>query len=222
MEIALLGGTGDLGEGLALRLARDTDHSIAIGSRDTDKAEKAATAYREQLQAYGIDAEISGATNETVVEDASVIIASLPPRYITETVETIVSNLEHDTILVCPAVQMTRDADGFHYEPPAAGSVTEAVDGASPEDIAVVGGFQNLAAGALSNLDRKLDVDVLLTGDDPEAKTRLVELVAELDGLRPLDAGPLAVSAEVEGLTPLLINLALTNEGMHDLGVRFV
>jgi len=70
-------------------------------------------------------------------------------------------------------------------------------------------------------LDADLGIDTLLVADDPDAKDLVSLLADDIDGLRPLDAGGLANAAEIESLTPLLINVAMHNEGLHDLGVRF-
>jgi NADPH-dependent F420 reductase len=99
--------------------------------------------------------------------------------------------------------------------------VAELAADTASDDVPVIGAFQNLAAGALSDLDRDLDLDVVVTGDDDDAKRTVLNLVSDLDGLRSLDGGALSNSAEVESITPLLINLAMNNDGMIDLGVRF-
>ena len=66
-----------------------------------------------------------------------------------------------------------------------------------------------------------LDLDTLVAGDDDDAKQNIVDLAGGIEGLRALDAGPLSNAAEVESLTPLLVNLAIHNDGMHDVGVKF-
>lgn len=78
MEIALLGGTGDIGEGLALRFGLDTDHELLIGSRKADRAEQAAQEYERRLQDRGQDPTISGVENSVGAADADVIILSIP------------------------------------------------------------------------------------------------------------------------------------------------
>lgn len=221
MEIALLGGTGDIGEGLALRWARDTDHAVLIGSRNAEKARNKADDYRTQLTERGVDHEVAGYGNETAAERADVVVVSVPPQYTADTVEAVAPALDENDVLVSPAVRMTRDAAGFHYDPPEAGTVAEAIAAAAPEGVPVVGAFQNIAAGALTDLDIELAVDVVITGDDDEAKALVQSLAEEIEGLRALDGGPLANTGVVESVTPLLINLAMNNEGMHDLGVRF-
>lgn len=221
MEIALLGGTGDIGQGLALRWARDTDHSVVIGSRDADKAEQKANEYYSSLKETGVTPGIAGYSNETAADSAEVVVVSVPPEYASQTVETVAPVLGEDDVLVSPAVQMSRDASGFHYDPPETGSVAEAIDRAAPDDVPVVSAFQNLAAGALSGLENDLKADVVVTGDDSEAKQTVMALAEDIDGLRALDGGPLANTGVVESVTPLLINLAMNNDGMHDIGVRF-
>ncbi|UHQ95272.1 NADPH-dependent F420 reductase [Haloterrigena alkaliphila] len=221
MEIALLGGTGDIGQGLALRWARDTDHSVIIGSRDADKAERKANEYYSSLKDTGVTPDIAGYSNETAADSAEVVVVSVPPEYAPQTVDTVAPVLGEDDVLVSPAVQMSRDASGFHYDPPEIGSVAEAIDHVAPDSVPVVSAFQNLAAGALSDLENDLEADVVVTGDDSEAKETVTALAEDIDGLRALDGGPLANTGVVESVTPLLINLAMNNDGMHDIGVRF-
>jgi len=124
-------------------------------------------------------------------------------------------------VLVTPAVGMGRDDDGFHYNPPPAGSVTALAVEAAPEEVPVVGAFHNLAAGRLADLSAEIDWDTPIFGDDEDAKEMVMRLADAIEGLRPLDAGGLANAPEVESLTPLLINLARENERLHDLGVKF-
>ncbi|MFB6189695.1 MAG: NADPH-dependent F420 reductase [Halapricum sp.] len=221
MEIALLGGTGNIGEGLALRWARDTDHSIVIGSRDPEKAERNAESYRDELADRGYGSEIVGVGNEAAAERASVVVVSVPPQYAPDTAKSVADSLTADKVVVSPAVSMDRDAAGFHYDPPEAGTVAQAIAAEVPESVPVVGAFQNVAAGALTDLDNDLDVDVVVTGDDSDSKSLIRSLAEDIDGVRALDGGPLAVTGAVESMTPLLINLAMNNDGMHDLGVRF-
>jgi NADPH-dependent F420 reductase len=116
---------------------------------------------------------------------------------------------------------MSRDDDGFHYNPPPHGSVAALAAEAAPEDVPVVGAFHNLAAGRLADLEADIDWDTPVFGDDTDAKETVMQLAADIEGLRPLDAGGLANAAEVESVTPLLINLARENDGLHDLGVKF-
>jgi len=221
MRIALLGGTGDIGEGLALRWAYHTDHEVVIGSRDPDKARAKAEEYETELSSRGVDRKINGFANAMAADRARVVVLAVPAYHVSDTVAAVADSLDDETILVTPATGMQRDDDGFHYNRPGAGSVTELVAGAAPDDVSVVGAFHNLAAGRLADLDADLGIDTLLVADDPDAKDIVRLLADDIEGLRPLDAGGLANAAEIEALTPLLINVAMHNEGLHDLGVRF-
>lgn len=220
MQIAFLGGTGDIGEGLALRIARDTDHDVLIGSRKAEKAQAAADEYEATLDDRGVDAAVEGLENPEAAARADVAVAAVPAYHLSDTLDAVADELG-DAVLVSPAVGMQRDEDGLHYNPPGIGSVTQLAAASAPDDVPVVGAFHNLAAGKLADLDAELDWDVPIVSDDDEAKAQIVELTEEVETLRPLDAGGLANAAEVESVTPLLINLAANNDDLHDLGVKF-
>ena len=221
MQIALLGGTGDIGEGLALRWAYDTDHDVIVGSREADRAAAKADEYETELDSRGVDVEIAGLANGEAAARADVVVLAVPAYHLADTIEAVADEVDENTIFVSPAVGMKRDEDGFHYNRPGAGSVTELAAGAAPDDVPVVGAFHNLPAARLANLDADLGIDTVVVGDDEDAVDFVVELAGDIDGLRPVDGGPLANAAEVEAITPLLINVAKHNDGMHDLGVEF-
>jgi len=221
MEIAILGGTGDIGQGLALRWGYDTDHDIVIGSREAQKADAKASEYETELDSRGRAVSIGAAENSDAAVGADVVVAAVPAYHLTDTIEAVADALDEETILVSPAVGMKRDEAGFHYNRPGAGSVTALAADAAPSEVAVVGAFHNLPADRLANLDSELGIDTLLVGDDADARSIVADIADGIEGLRPLDAGGLANAAEIEGLTPLLINVAQHNDGLHDLGVRF-
>jgi len=221
MRIALLGGTGEIGEGLALRWGHDTDHDLVIGSRDPEKAREAADDYTAELADRGVDTKLTGFENGMAADRADVIVLAVPPYHVADTVEAVADNLADGDILVSPATGMQRDEDGFHYHPPDAGSVTAIAAAAAPDGVPVVGAFHNLAAGRLAALDADLGIDTLVVADDADAKVTVSSLAEDIDGLRALDAGGLANAPEIESVTPLLINVAMNNDGLHDLGVRF-
>jgi NADPH-dependent F420 reductase len=221
MRIALLGGTGDIGQALALRWARDTDHEILIGSRDPEKAREKADEYETELDSVGVEREVKGFANEMAADRADVVVLAVPAFHARDTVEAVADRIEDADALVSPAVGMDRDEDGFHYKPPKAGSVTKLVADAAPESVPVVGAFHNLSADRLANLDVELDLDTLLVGDDEDALETVGQLADQIEGLRALKAGGIANAAEVESVTPLLINIATENGGMHNVGVTF-
>jgi len=221
MRIALLGGTGDIGQGLALRWASDTDHEVLVGSRDPEKARVKAEEYETELDSRGRNVSMKGFENAMAADRADVVVLAVPPYHVGDTVDAVADKLDSDTVLVSPAVGMKGDEDGMHYHEPGAGSVTALAQRAAPDDVSVVGAFHNLSADRLANLDADLDVDTLVVGDDPDAKDTVIALADAIGGLRPLDVGPIANAAEVEAVTPLVINIARYNDGHHDVGVRF-
>jgi hypothetical protein len=221
MRIALCGGTGNIGEGLALRWAYHTDHEVLVGSRDPERARGKAEEYETELSSRGVDCTVRGFDNAMAADRADVVVLAVPAYHLVDTVEAVADRLDDDDVLVTPAVGMKRDDDGLHYNPPSAGSVSALAADAAPEDVPVVGAFHNLAAGRLANLDADLDWDVLVFGDDEDAKDIVSMLTGEIAGLRALDVGGLGNAGEVEALTPLLINVATNNDDLHDLGVRF-
>ncbi len=221
MRIALLGGTGDIGQGLALRWGFDTSHEILIGSRDPEKARTKAEEYETELDSRGIETDIKGFENSMAADRARVVVLAVPAYHLVDTIEDIADRLDSETTIVTPAVGMKRDDDGFHYNRPGAGSVAALAAEAKPDDVPLIGAFHNLPAGGLANLDREFEWDTLVFGDDDDAKSTVMDLAKGIEGLRPLDVGGLANAAEVEAVTPLLINIAMENDDLHDLGVKF-
>lgn len=221
MRIALLGGTGDIGAGLALRWAADTDHELVVGSRDPEKARAAAEEYETELDSRGVDRKITGFANEMAADRADVVVLAVPPYHVGDVVENVAANLDEGALVISPAVGIASDESGLHYNPPSAGSVTGLVAERAPDDVRVVGAFHNLAADRLADLDADLDLDTLVVGDDEGARSQAADLASDIQGLRALDAGPVGNAAEVESLTPLLINLARYNDGLRDVGLTF-
>lgn len=221
MDVAILGGTGDIGKGLALRWAVDTRHQLCIGSRKAEKAARMVDEYESELASRDVNANLSGAENPQAVVGADVVILAVPPYYATDTVESVAETLPEDAILVSPAVGMSREDGGMRYDPPPIGSVTEHVRDATPAETPVVGAFHNLPAHRLADLDATLGIDTVVIGTNDDAKDTVIELSEEIDGLRALDGGPLSNAPEIEALTPLLINVGMHNTDLSHVGVRF-
>lgn len=222
MRIAILGGTGDIGEGLALRWARDTDHEIVIGSRDADRAATAATTYTGQLQARGYDPSIDSGENTTACAGADAVVLAVPPYSVADAIEAVEESIEPSAILISPAVGIRSDDAGAHYHRPAAGSVTELVAETAPPEVDVAGAFHTLPAGRLQDLDDPLELDTVVVGTTEEVRERVCAFAEEIDGLEAFDGGPVENAPELEGVTPLMITLSRHNAGLHDVAPRFV
>ncbi len=213
MRIAILGGTGTLGQGLALRLAR-AGYEVIIGSRDKKKAEEKA---REYSEVAGVD--ISGTDNRNASKVCDVAIIAIPWKNAFEAVESLKEELK-GKIVVSPIVPMEKTEKGFVYVELPEGSAAEKVAGIL-RDSYVVSAYHNIPAKRFSNLNERFEWDVAVCGDDEDSKRVVMEITNRIDGLRALDAGPLMNSRIVERLTPLLINIAVRNK-MNELGIRFV
>jgi NADPH-dependent F420 reductase len=219
MRIAILGGTGDIGEGLALRWAKDTDHEVLVGSRDADRARESAREYLADLGDRGIDGSISGWENTAAADRGEVIVLAVPPYFVADTIDSIAAAIG-DAVLVSPAVGLERDESGFSHDPPPAGSVTAHAARTAPDDVPVVGTFHNLPAARLADLDADLGLDTPVVGEAGPAKRTVTELVNAIEGLRGVDAGGIGNAPEAEGMVPLLLNVA-DNEGLDDIGIAF-
>ncbi len=216
MKIAILGGTGSIGEGFALRWAEK--HEITVCSREADKAVKAADEYRERLSNKGLSCILDGCSNEIGLRDVDVVVLSVPYNGVT----TLLKDLYHcfnDQIVISLVVPMKKNKL-FEYTPPKQGSAALEIRDVLPKTVKVVSAFHNVSAKKLSNPDIVLDYDVVVCGDDNDAKRKVMELTREIKNLRPLDGGGLESAYMLESMTPFLINLAIRNH-LSDLGVKF-
>lgn len=200
--VGLVGGTGPLGRGLALRLA-SSGLDVRLGSRDQARGQVAAAALNLQLPpGAGV---VSGLSNQEVLARSQLVILAIPYEAMAPTLSEL-KTLTADRILVSTAVPMEFLAGVPHPATPEAGSATEEVSRLCPDSV-VVGAFHTVAAGQLLKLGQALDEDVLLTSDDAAAKDLVRALVGRIPGLRAVDAGPLSAASFCERLTPFLLRL---------------
>ncbi|MGI9553670.1 MAG: NADPH-dependent F420 reductase [Thermodesulfobacteriota bacterium] len=218
MKISLLGGTGDIAEGLVLRWSK-AGHEIFIGSRSEEKAQGIAAEYIEKLKALGIEPNIHGMPNADAAKNSEVIIISIPPEYAAATIEGCGDNIT-DQIVVTPVVSMKKEGKTFLYDPPAQGSSAEEIKSVLPDTARLVSAYHNLPAKELAIIDEELNYDVVICGDDEEAKEVVRNLTEEMKNLRVLDAGPLAVSPMIEAITPLIVSLNVRLK--NHFSVKFV
>jgi len=211
MKVAVLGGTGDFGGGIALRLA-DGGHEVVVGSRSAEDAREVAEEYADET-----GGDVSGATNGDAAEGADVAVLAVPPEYAADTAGEALAGF--DGVAVTPVVGMSREEGDFVYTPPEEGSYAAQVRDALDDDVPLAGAFHNLAAAKLAATHVGIDGDVAVFGDD-EAKDVASELVEDI-GTRPLDVGGFGVAPQVEALTPLLINVG-TKNGIRDAAAKFV
>ena len=205
MKISLLGGTGDIAEGLVLRWSQ-AGHEIFIGSRSEEKAQGIAAEYIDKLKELGIEPNIHGMPNADAARNSEIIIISIPPEYAASTIEGCGENIT-DQIVVTPVVSMKKEGKTFLFDPPSQGSSAEEIKSVLPDTARLVSAYHNLPAKELANIEEELDYDVVICGDDEEAKEVVKNLTEEMKNLRVLDAGPLSVSPMIEAITPLIVSL---------------
>ncbi|SDT14970.1 reduced coenzyme F420:NADP oxidoreductase [Halopseudomonas litoralis] len=207
MTIAILGGTGPQGRGLALRWAR-AGVPVAIGSRDAKRANTTA----QELQALLPDsaAAIRGMDIRDAVGAADeVVILAVPYAAHDATLESIAELLQ-DKILVDIVVPLA-EGNPRAVAMPAAGSATEAAQQLLGEAIPVVGALHNISAASLNKLDHAINCDVLVCGDAVPAKDKIIELINRMDVVA-YDCGPASSARCIEAITPILIRLNISKK----------
>jgi NADPH-dependent F420 reductase len=215
-KIAILGGTGAQGSGLALRLAR-AGHTVTIGSRDADKARGAAADTSARLAATVPGAAVTGASNRDAAGLAEIVFLAVPYAVERSTVEDVRDRLDGKILvdatvpLVPPRVSVVQLPEGQ--------SAVAAIQALLGTAVRVVSALQNVSAQHLADLDHAVDCDVLVCGDDPGACDVVIALCADM-GLRGLYAGTIRNSAAAEALTSVLININRRYKVPGGAGIR--
>ncbi len=201
MTIAVLGGTGKEGSGLALRWAK-AGYKVIIGSRDADRAWQKADEFRK---AHPLSADsLRGAENRAAAEEAQIVVLTVPYDAHRATLEQL-RDVVQGKVLVDVTVPMQPPKIRTVYVPEGKAAALEAQALLGP-GVYVVAAFQNISAIHLQEADSHIDCDVLVCGDDADAKAQVIRM-AEAIGMRGLDAGSLANAVAVEALTPVLLYL---------------
>jgi NADPH-dependent F420 reductase len=196
--IAILGGTGALGGGLAKRWAK-AGYSIIIGSRTQEKADAAVA---EFAQTMGLD-HLTAMENSAAAKAADIVVLTVPFAHQTATLEAVKPGLQ-GKILIDVTVPLMPPKVG-RVQLPEGGSAGQIAQDILGESVNVVSAFQNVAAAHLQ-ADHEIDCDVLVSGDSPEARQTVIDL-AEKAGMRGFHAGPIANAAAAEALTSVLIQI---------------
>ncbi len=216
--VAILGGTGDQGLGLAFRLGA-AGRSVRIGSRKEMRALDAASQVRERFP----DADVVGLENVAATREAQggIVILSVPFEHTAPTLRNVRDALSPDTVVVSMAVPLATaigDVAG-RVVGVAQGSCAELCQALAPEGVAVVSAFQNVSAHRLLALDQPIECDVIVSGDKGP-RQRVMALCDHLPGTRAIDGGPLYNARYVEPLTALLIGLNRRYECPEGTGLR--
>lgn len=197
MKIALLGGTGKEGSGLAVRWALN-GYRVIIGSRDAEKA----VARAAELNAELGGEYLIGMTNAEAAKTSSLVVLSVPYSAHRGTIESVKDHLA-GKVFIDLTVPLNPPHVRTVYVPEGLAAALEAKSYLG-DDVRIVAAFQNVSAEKLKDPDTVVACDVLVCSDDEEAKTDVIKL-AEAAGMRGIDAGPLANAVAVEALTPVLL-----------------
>ena len=210
--IAILGGTGDLGTGLAIRWAK-AGHAIIIGSRTQEKADAAVA----ELKKISPQTPARAMVNSAAAAAGDIVVLTVPFEHQLSTLESVRAGLE-GKILIDVTVPLIPPKVGTVQLPPE-GSAGKRAQNYLGEGVKVVTAFQNVAAHLLQR-DVKIECDVLVAGNSKEARDKVVELV-EIAGMSGWHAGPIENSAAAEALTSILIQINRRHSISHS-GIKIV
>jgi 8-hydroxy-5-deazaflavin:NADPH oxidoreductase len=214
--VPIVGGTGALGFGLALRFAR-AGVPVVIGSRDAGRAEESAGKLRERVP----EAQVEGLANDEAATRGEIVLLCVPFRNQSENLTNLKNVLREGQILVDATVPLAAAIGGraTRLLGVPQGSAAQQAQEMAPDGVEVVSALHTVGAPKLADLDAALDEDVPIAGNKKDAKRAVAELIAKIDGLRPIDCGRLEVARLIEGLTPLLI--AVNGRHKTHAGIRF-
>ena len=207
--VCIVGGTGALGFGLALRLGR-AGVPVVIGSRSAERAQESAAHAAERVPS----GSFTGLANADAVSGADVVILSIPFRSQSETLGHVKHALTPEQLVIDATVPLAAAVGGKATRTLGVwqGSAAQQTQEMVPEGVWVVSAFHTVSASLLADLEHELDEDVLVCGDRSADKKRAIELIERVDGLRAVNAGPLEMARIVEQLTALIISINVRNK----------
>jgi 8-hydroxy-5-deazaflavin:NADPH oxidoreductase len=216
-KIAILGGTGPEGSGLANRLARAGEH-IVIGSRDVARAQDTAQQLRNQI---GGTVQIEGTDNAAAAAQCEIAVLTLPFSGQAPLLKQLKTVWKPGTVVIDTTVPLAATVGGSPTRMIGVwqGSAAEAAAELLPAGVSIAAAFQNLGAELLAG-DAPVDCDVLVCSDDDNAKKVAMELAGKIPGVRALNGGKLENARIVESMTALLVGLNIRYK-VHSAGLRF-
>ena len=223
MKVGIIGGTGGMGKGFALRWCNK--HEILIGSRDSSRASSTADEYTKTAkETFGNEnITISGNDNLSVAKEADVLVLSIPYDNIDVICSELLSNIKDDCVVISPIVPMTKTDVGFECV-----AIKEnkpfshqTVEKHMKDKTKLVSAFHVISEKKLVNPTLTLDYDIFVCGDNKESVEIVNSLINEIDGLRPIYLGSGTLSYLVEMSTPLLLNAMIRNK-MKNPGIKII
>ena len=223
MQIGIIGGTGGMGKGFAIRWCKD--HQVVIGSRDPERANTSAQEYLNLAkEAYDeISGKITGTDNLSIAKNADVLVLSIPYENIDTICSELLPQIKDNCVVVSPIVPMTKTDTGFECV-----AIKEnkpfshqTVEKHMKDKTKLVSAFHVISEKKLVNPTLKLDYDIFVAGDNKESVEVVNGLINEIEGLRPIYLGPGALAYLVEMSTPLLLNAMIRNK-IKNPGIKII
>ena len=223
MKVGIIGGTGGMGKGFALRWCKN--HDVLIGSRDAQRAANSAVEYTKLAQEeYGsINTSITGSDNLSVSKESDVLILSIPYENIDSLCSQILPEVKDSCVVISPIVPMTKTDAGFEFIPLKENKPFsyQLVEKYMKNKSKLVSAFHVISEKKLVNPKLSLDYDIFVCGDDKESVEVVNSLINEIEGLRPIYLGGGALSYFCEIATPLLLNAMIKNK-IKNPGIKIV
>lgn len=202
LKVGLIGGTGEEGRGLALRWAL-AGARVTIGSRAIEKAKATA----DELNAIIGSERIGSATNQAAIAGSEFVLLTVPFAHAASTLESHRADFREGAILIDITVPVSFEQGRVRYVELAEGSASEHLKALLPDNIPLVAAFKTEPAHLLAEAHEPLDCDSFVASDSKEAKTRVMDAIKCIEGLRPVDAGMLYSARALERMTVLAIGI---------------
>ena len=223
MKIGIIGGTGGMGKGFALRWSQN--HNVIVGSRDAKRASESANEYTNLAkESFGqINGTITGNDNISVAKDSDVLILSIPYENIDSVCSEILPQVKDSCVVVSPIVPMVKTDVGFEFIPIKENKPFsyQLVLKHMKNKSRLVSAFHVISEKKLVNPTMVLDYDIFVCGDDKGAIDVVNGLINEIKGLRPIYLGPGELSYLAEISTPLLLNAMIQNK-IKNPGIKII
>ena len=223
MKIGIIGGTGGMGKGFALRWSQN--HNVIVGSRDAARASESAKEYTNLAkESFGqINGTITGNDNVSVAKDSDVLILSIPYENIDSVCSEILPLVKDSCVVVSPIVPMVKTDVGFEFIPIKENKPFsyQLVLKYMKNKSKLVSAFHVISEKKLVNPTMVLDYDIFVCGDDKDAIEVINGLINEIKGLRPIYLGPGELSYLAEISTPLLLNAMIRNK-IKNPGIKII
>ena len=223
MKVGIIGGTGGMGKGFALRWSKNND--VIVGSRDASRASSSADEYTNLAkESFGeINGTITGKDNVSVAKESDVLILSIPYENIDSVCSEVLPAVKDSCVVVSPIVPMVKTDVGFEFIPIKENKPFsyQLVSKYLKDKSKLVSAFHVISEKKLVNPKLELDYDIFVCGDDKQSVEVVNKLINEIKGLRPIYLGPGELSYMAEIATPLLLNAMIQNK-IKNPGIKII